>query len=49
MSRETCRAFALDRSWESCARQFIGNLSIFKPSRLPQSTAVPAGARVVQG
>jgi glycosyltransferase involved in cell wall biosynthesis len=49
MSRETCRAFALERSWESCARQFIGNLSIFKPSLLPQPTAVPAGASPVRG
>jgi hypothetical protein len=27
MSRETCRNFALERSWENSARQFIGNLS----------------------
>src|SRR5271166_4888423 len=33
MSRETCRAFALERSWENSARQFIGNLSQLQPSR----------------
>ncbi len=27
MSREACRNFALERSWENSARQFIGNLS----------------------
>ena len=33
MSRETCRNFALERSWENSARQFIGNLSALQPSR----------------
>ena len=33
MSRETCRSFALERSWENSARQFIGNLSALQPSR----------------
>jgi glycosyltransferase involved in cell wall biosynthesis len=27
MSRETCRAFALERSWEKSAQQFIGHVS----------------------
>jgi glycosyltransferase involved in cell wall biosynthesis len=27
MSREACRAFALTRSWEKSARQFIGHLN----------------------
>jgi glycosyltransferase involved in cell wall biosynthesis len=49
MSRETCRAFALERSWESCARQFIGNLEIFKPSLLPQPTPILAGSSPVRG
>jgi len=49
MSRETCRAFALERSWERCARQFLGNLSIFKPSLLPQPTPVLAGSSPVRG
>lgn len=33
MSRESCRRFALERSWENSARQFIGNLSALQPSR----------------
>lgn len=33
MSRATCRAFALERSWENSARQFIGNLAVLQPSR----------------
>jgi glycosyltransferase involved in cell wall biosynthesis len=33
ISRETCRNFALERSWENSARQFIGNLSALRPSR----------------
>ena len=33
LSRETCRNFALQRSWENSARQFIGNLSALQPSR----------------
>jgi glycosyltransferase involved in cell wall biosynthesis len=33
VSRETCRSFALERSWENSARQFIGNLSALQPSR----------------
>src|SRR2546421_7654760 len=32
-TRETCRSFALERSWENSARQFIGNLSALQPSR----------------
>src|SRR4029078_5617484 len=38
MSRQACRNFALERSWENSARQFIGNLSALQPSRL----ALPA-------
>ena len=33
MSRETCRNFALERSWENSARQFFGNLTALQPSR----------------
>jgi glycosyltransferase involved in cell wall biosynthesis len=33
ISRETCRRFALERSWENSARQFIGNLAALQPSR----------------
>jgi glycosyltransferase involved in cell wall biosynthesis len=36
MSREACRNFALERSWENSARQFIGNLSALQPSRSPR-------------
>src|SRR6201996_8284667 len=36
MSRETCRNFALELSWENSARQFIGNLPALHPSRSPQ-------------
>ena len=33
MSREACRDFALQRSWENSARQFVGNLTALQPSR----------------
>jgi glycosyltransferase involved in cell wall biosynthesis len=33
MSRKTCRNFALERSWENSARQFIANLTALQPSR----------------
>jgi glycosyltransferase involved in cell wall biosynthesis len=50
MSRETCRTFALERSWENSARQFIGNLATFQPSRVPAAVGragrVEAGARL---
>jgi len=36
MSRAACREFALERSWENSARQFIGNLS-----RLQTSAQLP--------
>src|ERR1700754_282673 len=34
MSRETCRNFALERSWENSARQFVGNLTSLQASRV---------------
>ena len=34
MSREACRNFALERSWDNSARQFMGNLTPLRPSRL---------------
>jgi glycosyltransferase involved in cell wall biosynthesis len=49
MSRETCRAFALERSWEKCAGQFIGNLAMFQPTRVPRPAVVLAGSRAVRG
>lgn len=49
MSREACRNFALARSWENSARQFIGNLTALQPSRtLRPALGVPA-TRAVQG
>jgi glycosyltransferase involved in cell wall biosynthesis len=49
MSRETCRSFALERSWDNSARQFIGNLAALQPSRSLRSTPVLAGSRPVRG
>jgi glycosyltransferase involved in cell wall biosynthesis len=50
MSRETCRQFALERSWENSARQFIGNLTALQPSRsLRPSSRVVAGRTAVRG
>ncbi|MGH6742509.1 MAG: glycosyltransferase family 4 protein [Bradyrhizobium sp.] len=48
MSRETCRAFALERSWEKCARQFIGNLATFQPTRVSRPAPVLAGSSPVR-
>jgi glycosyltransferase involved in cell wall biosynthesis len=44
MSRQACRDFALDRSWENSAKQFIGNLAALQPSRSPRS-ARPVASR----
>jgi glycosyltransferase involved in cell wall biosynthesis len=49
ISREACRGFALERSWENSARQFIGNLSALQPSRLPRPAQRVAGRSTVQG
>ena len=49
MSREACRSFALERSWENSARQFIGNLSVLQPGRAPRPTPVVAGSSPVRG
>jgi glycosyltransferase involved in cell wall biosynthesis len=48
MSRQTCREFALERSWEKCARQFIGHLAVFQPSRVPRPAPVLAGSSPVR-
>jgi glycosyltransferase involved in cell wall biosynthesis len=45
MSRERCRSFALERSWENCARQFIGHLAVLQPAHSPRSTPMLAGVR----
>jgi glycosyltransferase involved in cell wall biosynthesis len=49
ISRETCRSFALERSWENSARQFIGNLSELQPSRSLRPARRVAARGAVQG
>ena len=49
ISRETCRNFALERSWENSARQFIGNLTVLQPSRSPRPARRVAGRSAVRG
>jgi glycosyltransferase involved in cell wall biosynthesis len=49
MSRQVCRNFALERSWENSARQFIGNLTALQPSRSLQPAWRVAGRSAVQG
>lgn len=49
MSRETCRDFALERSWDNSAKQFIGNLAVLQPSRAPRRAPVVADRSPVRG
>jgi glycosyltransferase involved in cell wall biosynthesis len=49
LSREACRSFALERSWENSARQFIGNLTALQPSRSLRPARVMAGQSAVRG
>jgi glycosyltransferase involved in cell wall biosynthesis len=49
ISREACRSFALERSWESSARQFIGNLTASQPSRSLRPARRVASRHVVRG
>jgi glycosyltransferase involved in cell wall biosynthesis len=49
LSRKTCRQFALERSWENSARQFIGNLSTLEPNRSPQPFPRLARSSAVRG
>jgi 1,2-diacylglycerol 3-alpha-glucosyltransferase/glucuronosyltransferase len=49
MSRDACREFALERSWENSARQFIGNLSALQSSRPVRSAPIVAGQHAVRG
>jgi len=49
ISRDACRRFALERSWENSARQFIGNLCALQPSRSLRSASIVAGAHPVRG
>jgi glycosyltransferase involved in cell wall biosynthesis len=48
MSRETCRSFALERSWENSARQFISNLTALQPSRSLRPARRMASRRAVR-
>src|SRR5919204_635858 len=43
------RNFALDRSWENSARQFIGNLAVLQPSRVQHAWRAVAGQSPVRG
>jgi len=49
MSRDACRRFALERSWENSARQFIGNLSSLQSSRSLRPAPIVAGRHAVRG
>jgi 1,2-diacylglycerol 3-alpha-glucosyltransferase/glucuronosyltransferase len=49
MSRKTCRNFALERSWENSARQFLGNLTALQPSHSLRPIPRVAGRSAVQG
>jgi glycosyltransferase involved in cell wall biosynthesis len=49
ISREACRNFALERSWENSARQFIGNLTALQPSRSLRPARRLAGRSAVRG
>ena len=49
MSREACRSFALERSWENSARQFIGNVTALQPSRSLQPVRRAPAPSTVQG
>lgn len=49
MSRDACRNFALERSWENSARQFIGNLSALQPTRSLRPAIGPSTHGAVQG
>jgi len=48
-SRDRCRDFALERSWENSARQFIGNLSALQPSRSQRPAPIVTGQHAVRG
>lgn len=49
MSREACRNFALERSWENSARQFLGNLTALQPSRALRPVRRAPARSAVQG
>jgi glycosyltransferase involved in cell wall biosynthesis len=47
MSRQACRNFALERSWENSARQFIGNLTALQGSRSLRAAPIVAESQLV--
>lgn len=49
MSRAACREFALTRSWESCARQFLGHLSALRPGVMAEPAPQLVGQTAPQG
>ena len=50
MSREACRNFALERSWENSARQFIGNLCALQAgAHAPRRVAITTESHAVGG
>jgi glycosyltransferase involved in cell wall biosynthesis len=49
VSRGACRNFALERSWENSARQFIGNLTALQPSRVLRPARRAPARSAVQG
>jgi glycosyltransferase involved in cell wall biosynthesis len=49
MSRDACRNFALERSWENSARQFVGNLTALQPSRSLRPAPIVVGQHAVRG
>lgn len=49
MSRQSCRNFALERSWENSARQFLGNLTALHSSRSLRRLRPVASRSAVQG
>ena len=49
LSREACRAFALTRSWEASARQFIAHVNLAALARSPQQQAAFAVQAAANG
>ena len=49
ISREACRAFALDQSWEKSAQQFIGHLAQMVNGKAPQPRRAWAVGAVARG
>lgn len=49
LSRDSCRAFAVDHSWESCARIFVGHVSATRMSGGPAPQIIVTDASVVPG